>query len=280
MSVVGLAGLGGLLVTAVAFTVARNAFRQMWSDGREARIAEDSYSPDSHLLPLLVAAGIPFLVGILWLGCAALQTVSARAVARTVEPVRETPWRLGRVVAVFGLRSVIVWVLPTAGFLLGVYLEPYTFPRSPLFAALTGPPTLVALFLRLGLTLAPAAAAAGLGPLAALRRSWTLVWRRRAWLKTLAVALPAGVLTVAVYAVLLGAAGPLRRAVRSAVLAFATDNPYVAYAAGLLAPVAAALLLTAALTIPVVHTAFAVLHERFREARGCRETSRGAASGS
>ncbi|MFF3631443.1 hypothetical protein [Streptomyces sp. NPDC002164] len=55
------------------------------------------------------------------------------------------------------------------------------------------------------------------------------------------------------------AAGPLRDGVRSAVLAYGTDNPYVACAAGVLAPIAAAVLLTAAQILPAAHTAYAVL---------------------
>ncbi|MFF4674234.1 hypothetical protein ACFY1C_31140 [Streptomyces sp. NPDC001279] len=64
------------------------------------------------------------------------------------------------------------------------------------------------------------------------------------------------------------AAGPLRDGVRSAVLAYGTDNPYVACAAGVLAPIAAAVLLTAAQILPAAHTAYAVLYERLSSAGG------------
>ncbi|MEU7467493.1 hypothetical protein AB0A94_02830 [Streptomyces sp. NPDC044984] len=267
LTAVALAGLGGLLVTTVAFVIARPAFARWWDERRQAHSQGDSYVPDSELLLHLIAAGIPFLLVILWLGCAALQTAHTRAVTGTARPARGSRRRLGSVVAVYVLRSVIVCSVPAAVFWPGLHLRPDTGRRALLLDVLTGPAAFVALVLRLGLTLAPAAAASGAGPLAALRRSWTLVWRPRAWWKALAVAVPAGVLTVGTFVLLLHAAGPLRRVVRPAVMACATDNPYVAYAAGLLAPTAAALLLTAALALPVVHTSFAVLHERLGEAR-------------
>ncbi|MBT2413566.1 hypothetical protein J7I94_23890 [Streptomyces sp. ISL-12] len=278
LSVVGLAGLGGLSVTTTAFVIARHAFAEMWRAGREAHQQGDSYVPDTGLLLRLIAAGAPVLLAISWLGCAALQTAHARAATGKAEPTR---WlRLGHVVAVYPLRCVIVCVVPAATFWLGVHLRPDAGRRTLLLDVLTGPAGLVALVLRLGLTFSPTAAASGAGPLAALRRSWRLVWRPGAWWRTLAVSVSAGILTVGTFVLLFHAAGPLRRVIRPAVMAFGTDNPYVAYAAGLLAPVAAALLLTALLTLPVLHTTFAVLYERLRQTPVARETPGPTARGS
>ncbi|MFB7918181.1 hypothetical protein [Streptomyces sp. NPDC056061] len=104
--------------------------------------------------------------------------------------------------------------------------------------------------------------------MAALRRSWSLVWGRTSSLRTAAVVLPTGVITVGMYGVLHRAGGPLRDGARSAVLTHGTDKPYAAYAAGVLAPIAAAVLLTAALILPAAHTAYAVLYERLSSVGG------------
>lgn len=134
-----------------------------------------------------------------------------------------------------------------------------------------GPPALgllVALALRLGWTLAPAVAATeDLLPLAALRRSWSLVWgRASAWLRTVAVALPLGALTIGLYVLLSSAAHPLRSGAASLFLEWGPDNTYAAYVAGVLAPIAAALLLTGALALPPAHTLLAVLEQRLSPA--------------
>ncbi len=82
--VIGLAALGGLAVTAAAFAFARPAFTEMWNGALAAREDEDSYAADvSHLLVILLG-GLPVLLLILCLGCAALQTVHSRVVAAAV----------------------------------------------------------------------------------------------------------------------------------------------------------------------------------------------------
>ncbi|MFC8591162.1 hypothetical protein [Streptomyces atroolivaceus] len=157
-------------------------------------------------------------------------------------------------------------VSTTFGVLHRVIVPKWEYPD--LFVLLRyGPPLLgvaIALLLRLGWTLAPAAASAeGLSPRAAMRRSWSLVWgRTSAWFRTVAVALPLGGLTVGLYVLLHLVARPLRSGTVSLFLEWGPDNTYGAYAAGLLAPIAAALLLTGALALPPAHTALAILHRR------------------
>ncbi|MFF3735447.1 hypothetical protein ACFYXM_35580 [Streptomyces sp. NPDC002476] len=288
--VTGLAALGGLAVTAAAFALARPAFAEMWNGALAAREDEDSYAPDVSPLLVILLGGLPALLLILCLGCAALQTVHSREVAAAVagrsrakekeRPPNGTCSRLGRVTTVYVLRSVAVWTIPMCAMLVTEYLTSTTFTapaplrpesvRSDLVRVVVpGLAVVVALLLRLGLALAPAAAAGdGLTPMAALRRSWSLVWGWTPSLRTVAVVLPTGVITVGTYWVLHRAGGPLRDGVRSAVLTYGTDNPYVAYAAGVLAPIAAAMLLTAALVLPAAHTAHAVLHERLSSPGG------------
>ncbi|WP_217140790.1 hypothetical protein [Streptomyces sp. AC627_RSS907] len=275
LSVVGLAGLAGLSVTATAFVVARHTFAEMWSAGREAHEQGDSYVPDVGLLLLLIAAGAPVLLAVCWLGSAALQAAHARAVTGEAEPTRWRRLRLGQVVAVYLLRWLIVCAVPAVTFWLWAHLRPDTGRRTLLLDVLTGPAGLAALLLRLSLAFAPPAAASGAGPVAALRNSWRLVRRPGAWWKTLAVSASACVLTVGTFTLLFHTAGPLRGVVRSAVMAFGRiDNPYIAHAMGLLAPAAVTLLLTALATLPVVHTAVALLHERLRQGRPRRPHTR------
>ncbi|MYR63265.1 hypothetical protein GTY54_46060, partial [Streptomyces sp. SID625] len=116
------------------------------------------------------------------------------------------------------------------------------------------------------LGLAPAAAADGLGPLAALRRSWSLVRTRTGAVRVLALALPLAALTAGLVRLVVQLALPLRPLVRG-LLEEATGNFFAAYYAGILAPVVVGLLVAAAVVLPVSCTAFAVLHERLRSSR-------------
>ncbi|MGW7048135.1 hypothetical protein ACWGDT_36730 [Streptomyces avermitilis] len=62
-----------------------------------------------------------------------------------------------------------------------------------------------------------------------------------------------------------GSAAGRRAPGATVLLAYVTSNTYATHAAGLLAPVAAAALLTAAVPLPVAHTALTALSLRLRE---------------
>ncbi|MFC8226712.1 hypothetical protein [Streptomyces sp. NPDC057287] len=277
--VAGLISLGGLLLTVVGFLAAWPEFTGIRLGAEQARIDEDSYAPDGsrvNTMWLILLACLPVLILLLHLGCAAIQTAAARA----------TGAGLGRFRAVLGvyvLRGVCVWAPVVLGVLVEEYFTTTTFREHTaivpkweypnLFEVLRyGPPLLGvagALVLRLGWTLAPAVAASeGLPPLAALRRSWLLTWgRASAWFRTVAFALPLGGLTVALYVLLHLAARPLRSGTVSLFLDWGPDNTYAAYVAGLLVPIAVALLLTGALALPPAHTALAILRQRLAQPR-------------
>ncbi|MFF4162659.1 hypothetical protein [Streptomyces sp. NPDC001741] len=268
--VTGLVALGGLLLTVVGFVAAWPAFTEMRRGAIQARIDEDFYAPSGSLvndLWLILLGCLPFLVLLLHLGCSAIQTAAVRAHGR-----------FRAVLGVYTLRGLLVWAPVVTGVLVEeaftttlfrehtVIVPQWEYPN--LFALLRyGPPLLgllTALLLRLSWILAPSVAATeGLAPVAALRRSWSLVWGGAgAWFRTLAVALPVGGITVAVYLLLHQAARPLRAGTVSLFLDRGPDNTYAAHVAGLLVPIAVALLLAGALTLPPAHPIFGVLHRR------------------
>ncbi|MGW1815950.1 hypothetical protein ACWCQM_20565 [Streptomyces sp. NPDC002125] len=273
--VTGLVALGGLLLTVVGFVAAWPEFTEIRLGAERARIDEDSYAPDGsrvNTMWLILLACLPFLILLLHLACTAIQTASARAVTG------RAGGRFRSVLGVYALRGVLVWAPVVLGVLVEetftttlfrehtVIVPKWEYPN--LFVLLRyGPPLLglvAALVLRLGWTLAPAVAATEeLSPLAALRRSWSLVWGgASAWFRTVAVALPMGALTIGLYVLLSSAAHPLRSGTASLFLEWGPDNTYAAYVAGVLAPIAAALLLTGALALPPAHTLLAVLGQR------------------
>ncbi|MCX4681905.1 hypothetical protein OG413_42660 [Streptomyces sp. NBC_01433] len=122
------------------------------------------------------------------------------------------------------------------------------------------------MLLRLALTLAPAAAADGLSPRAALRRCWSLTWTRAGAARVLALALPLAALTAGMVRLVVELALPLRPLVR-AHLEQATGIFFAAYYAGILAPVIVGILVTAAVILPVTCTAFAAVHDQLRPPR-------------
>lgn len=285
--VTGLVALGGLAVTVVAFVVAWPTFTEIRAGAIRAELYDgDSYAPDGgrvNDLWLILLVCLPFLILLLHLGCAAVQTATARAAG-------EGRGRFRAVLGVYVLRAICVWAPVVLGILVEEYFTTTTFreytaivpkwEHPHLFELLRyGPPLLgmaSALMLRLGWTLAPATAAAeGLGPRAALRRSWSLVWgRASAWSRTLAFALPLGALTVGLYVLLHLAARPLRSGTVHAFLEWGPDNTYAAYVAGLLVPIAVALLLTGALTLPPAHATLAILRQRLVQDREPRAATR------
>lgn len=175
--------------------------------------------------------------------------------------------------AVYTLRGLIVWPLPLLVFAVSDRLTGYHLDTPEPLERGSWPHTLVtvspaaalfiAVLLRLALALAPAAAAAGLGPRAALRRSWSLTWTRAGAARVLALAVPSAVLAAGVFRLVAQVALPLRPLVRDLVEQ-ATGNFFAAYYARILAPVIVGLLIAAAVTLPVTCTAFAVLHDRPR----------------
>lgn len=280
--VVGLSGLAGLLMTAAIFALAWPLFTHMRNERIRYHQLEDSYLHDHTGLALVALWTLPLFLLLLGTGSAALQTACSRAVAaESREPARAA--RMRPVLAVYVLRGLIVWPLPllviyAADSLTGMrpdiedhLLErgswPYTLVEFSPVAAVS-----VAVVLRLALTSAPAAAADGLGARAALRRSWSLTWTRAGAARVLALALPPAVVTAGVLRLVVQLALPLRPLVRD-LLEQATGNFFAAYYAGILAPVAVGILVTAAVTLPVGCTAFAVLQDRLRPPRGAGATA-------
>ncbi|MEV6471322.1 hypothetical protein [Streptomyces sp. NPDC051657] len=280
--VVGLSGLTGLLVTAAIFALAWPVFTRMRNQRVWYHHAEDPYLHDHTDLTLVALGTLPLFLLLLGVGSAALQAVCSRAVAADSAPARESrssgpaPGRLRPVLAVYTLRGLIVWPLPLLVFyvsdrLTGYHLdtpEPLERGSWPHTLVLVSPVAalFIAVLVRLALTLAPAAAAAGLGPRAALRRSWSLTWTRAGAARVLALAPASAALAAGVFRLVAQVALPLRPLVRNLVEQ-ATGNFFAAYYAGILAPVIVGLLVAAAVTLPVTCTAFAVLHDRLRAPR-------------
>ncbi|CAM5283112.1 hypothetical protein SALBM135S_08678 [Streptomyces alboniger] len=279
---VALAGAAGLPAIAAAFALAGPQFAQAWNDLLAARLAEDSNPahPESVLLPalwvlpavLLVAGGVG---AVLQTACAVCVTTAEAGPPGARRLWRRARTRVARVAAVHVLRGTLVLaaVVVSGALCVGAGvavdtctgLEPFGSegPFSLTGTALMSAP--VAVLLRAGLLLAPAACAVdGLTPRAALRRSWSLMRRRAAlpWLVGACV-LSAGC-AGAVLLLVRQTAAPLHAAVRDTVLAHVTHNTYVAYAAGALAPVVAAALLCTALALPLAHTYLTAAYLRLR----------------
>ncbi|WP_405793577.1 hypothetical protein [Streptomyces sp. NBC_01506] len=288
--IVGLSGLAGLLMTAATFALAWPVFTRMRNERVWYHHVEDPYPHDSAGLALAALCALPFFLLLVGVGSAALQTVCSRAVAagsREPSEADRSPAmaraRRRSVLAVYALRGLVVGSPPllvafVAGRLTGLHLDtaeqplqrgtwPHTLVEvSPVVAAFG------AVLLRLALALAPAAAAAGLGPRAALRRSWSLTWTRAGAARVLVLALPLAALSAGVLRLVVQLALPLRPVVR-ALLEQATGNFFAAYYAGVLAPVVVGILVAAAVTLPVTFTAFAVLQDRQDRMRSPRNSA-------
>ncbi|WP_329204206.1 hypothetical protein OG257_01605 [Streptomyces sp. NBC_00683] len=283
LRVAGLCGLAGLLMTAAIFALAWPVFTRMRNQRIWYHHVEDPYLHDSTGLVLVALCTLPLFLLLLGIGSAALQTVCSRAVASGAQALSggdrsraAAPARLRPVLAVYTLRGLIVWPFPllvgvVANSLTGTQLDtPEPLERGSwphtLVEASPAVAMVAAVLLRLALALAPAAAADGLGPRAALRRSWSLTWTRAGGVRVLALALPLAALTAGVLRLVVQLALPLRPLVRS-LLEQATGNFFAAYYAGILAPVIVGILVTAAATLPLTFTAFATLHDRLRSPR-------------
>ncbi|MGW6401531.1 hypothetical protein [Streptomyces sp. NPDC055134] len=281
--VIGLSGLTGLLTTAAIFALAWPVFTRMRNQRIWYHHVEDPYLHDHTGLALVALGTLPLFLLLLGTGSAALQSVCSRAVKAGTQVTSEgdgsraaLATRPRPVLAVYMLRGLVVWPLPllavvVAQSLTGGQLDTpqplapgswlHTLvANSPMAAAFAAVP------LRLTLALAPAAAADGLGPCAALRHSWSLTWTRAGGPRVLALALPLAALTAGTLRLVVQLALPLRPLVRNS-LEQATGNFFAAYYAGILAPVIVGTLVTAALTFPLTCTAFAVLHDRLRSPR-------------
>lgn len=272
--VVGLAGLAGLLLTAAIFALAWPLFTHMRNERVRYHLMEDPYLHDHTDLALVALLTLPLFLLILGTGSAAVQSVCSRAVA--AEPDGPSP-RLRPVLAVYVLRGLIVWSLPllvgyVADRLTGDHIdtEDEVLARGSWAHALVEvspvAAVFVALLLRLALTLGPAAAADGLGARAALRRSWALTRTRAGAVRVLGFALPLAAVTAGALRLVVQLALPLRPLVRDLVER-GTGNFFAAYYAGILAPVIVGILVTAAVALPVICTAFAVLQDRLRAGR-------------
>ncbi|MDP9948218.1 MULTISPECIES: hypothetical protein [Streptomyces] len=301
--VVGAAGATGLLVTAAVFALAWPVFTRMRNRRAWYQYVEDPYLHESTDLVLVALCTLPLFLLLFGIGSATLQSVCSRMVTEETDgerpeaaesgdeqagaaetgglsvvagagsvPVRERE-RVRPVLLVYALRGLIVWPLPiavavAADSLTGYHLDtPLPLERGSWpYVLVSASPAValgIAVLLRLALSLAPAAAADGLGPWAAVRRSWSLTWTRTGAPRVLALAVPLAALAAGVLRLAVQVALPLRPAVRG-LLEPATGNFFAAYYAGILAPVVVGVLVTAALVLPVACTAFAVLHGRLR----------------
>lgn len=272
LCVVALSGLLGLLATAAAFAVARPEFTKMRENLLWARSAEDPVSTDTWPLLLVALGAAPVLLAVLALGCAATGLAGAAAVAGAADSAgRFTARRLGRriraglgtVFAVHLVRGLAVAAAAALSFAACVGLaaasaalswaDPFRFDGP--FDSLSHLVAMIApgaLLIRLGFALAPSCAALdGTGVWVALRRSWSLVWSRRAWPLTAGALLLTTCYWLPVHLLIRHLAGPLDSVVHSAVLAHVTPNTYVAHAAGLLTPGALAVLLSALSPCPL-----------------------------
>lgn len=282
LRVAGFSGLAGLLMTAAIFALAWPVFTRMRNQRIWYHHVEDPYLHDSTGLALVALCTLPLFLLLLGIGSAALQTVCSQAVAAGAQALSQgdrsraaAPARLRPVLAVYTLRGLIVWPLPllvgvVANSLTGYQLDtPEPLERGSwphtLVAASPAAAVSAAVLLRLALALAPAAAADGLGPRAALRRSWSLTWTRDG-VRVLALALSLAALTAGVLRLVVQLALPLRPLVRGLVEQ-ATGNFFAAYYAGILAPAMVGILVTGAATLPLTFTAFATLHDRLRSPR-------------
>ncbi|MEV5982584.1 hypothetical protein [Streptomyces sp. NPDC052114] len=282
--VVGLSGLAGLLMTAAIFACAWPLFTHMRNQRAWYHHLEDPYLHDHSDLGLVALYTLPLFLVLLGIGGAALQVACSRAVAEVgtqgpapAERIRGSlVARLRPLLAVYALRGLIVWPLPllvmaVANSLTGDHLDtPQPLERGSwpytLVAASPAVAVFIAVLLRLALTLAPAAVADGLGPRAALRRSWQLTWTRAGLPRVLVLAVPSAALIAGLIRLATQLALPLRPLVRSA-LEQATGNFFAAYYAGILAPVIVGLLVAAAVMLPLTFTAFAALYDRLYSLR-------------
>ncbi|PNG23268.1 hypothetical protein C1J00_05135 [Streptomyces cahuitamycinicus] len=275
--VVGLCGLLALLMTAATFALAWPVFTHMRNQRIWYHHREDPYLHDHTDLALAALCALPLFLALLGTGSAALQTVCSRAVAAGTQGLSQGDRarvadraRLPPVLSVYALRGLIVWPLPLLATFVADRLTGYSLDTPEPLERGSWLHTLVeafpvaavsaAVLLRLALALAPAAAAAGLGPRAALRRSWSLTWTRSGFARVLALALPLTVLTTGTVRLVTQLALPLRPLVRD-FLEQATGNFFAAYYAGILAPVLVGILATAAVTLPLTFTAFATLYD-------------------
>ncbi|MFD4764737.1 hypothetical protein [Streptomyces niveus] len=273
--VVGLGGLAGLLLTVAIFALAWPLFTRMRNQRVWYHYLEDPYLHDGTELARVALCALPLFLLLLGLGSAAIQSACSRAVAGEA-PRGDFPARLRPVLAVYVLRGLVVWPLPVivavvADRFTGYHLDtplplergtwPYILVKYSPLAAL-----FVAVLLRLALTLAPAAAADGLGARAALRRSWSLTWTRVGAARVVALAVPLVALTAGLLRLVTQVALPLRPLVRG-LLEDATGNFFAAYYAGILAPVIVGILVTAAVAVPLTCTAFAALYDRLSPPR-------------
>ncbi|NBE50285.1 hypothetical protein [Streptomyces boluensis] len=283
LAVTVLSALAGLALTALAFVLARPSLTGMWEDLRWARSAEDPVTTNPMPVYYLTVAVAPAFLALLALAGAALQLACTEAVLARRPAGREL-WRGGalrRAFAVRMLRGVLVAVTAVVSLLVcaavSVAFSYFLGGSDPLggggpFDRPTSVLAMVAaavLALRLGFALAPQSATMeGLHPLAALGRSWSLVWNRRALPRTAGVLAAAACGFTVLYLLIRELAEPVRPLVRSAVLSQLTPNPYVAQAAGTLAPVAVAVLLAAAAILPPAQALLAALHVRLAELKG------------
>ncbi|GGW62507.1 hypothetical protein [Streptomyces xantholiticus] len=270
------ATLAGTVVLLLALAASRPAFTEMQREADLARRQEDSYVPDTEVLLLVSVGALPVLLGLAAFAFGVLHTAHSLAVVAHVRPAavgelwRRARRQAGRSAAVQACRGVLVGGLALAGALLWSLADVVLPAAEPVLGyVLLGLLVPAVLTLRVGLALAPAAAALeGLGATAALQRSWRLV--RGAWWRTTVCVAPLAALTVAAYLTLRYAAEPTDRAAHALAMAVSSGNTYFAYTVAQLAPVAFALSLCALLTLPFTHTALTVLYTRRCAERGER----------
>ncbi|WP_395575095.1 hypothetical protein [Streptomyces sp. BK79] len=271
-------------MTVLAFALARPAFEGLWDEALAARAAEDSYSPDwlGVVPPLLLAVPLGALV--VAAGSAVVHADAAAGVSGGEDhrrlPAREA-WRRLRpaaagVLVLYALRAALLLAATLAAGVVAVgvasVLELFTdlapFRMGGPFETPAGLASVLApvpVALRIGFLLAPAAVAVdGVPARTALRRSWSLVRRRRVWPWFLAAAVLGAFVAVAVWLSAWRAVTPLRPVLREAVLAHVTSNGYAAEAAATVLPAMTLTLLCVTVCLRPVQTLLTAVYVRLR----------------
>ncbi|GGS53424.1 hypothetical protein AB0E75_30930 [Streptomyces griseoviridis] len=281
---VGSVWLGCLLVTLLAFALARPGFEGLWDEAQAARAAEDSYSPDPLRVVPPVLLVIPLGALVVAAGSAVVHAVAAAGVSGGGDhrrlSVREA-WRRLRpaaagVLVLYALRAALLLAATLAAGVAAVgvasVLELFTdlapFRMSGPFETPAGLASMLApapVALRIAFLLAPAAVAVdGVTARTALRRSWSLVRRRRVWPWFLAASLLGASVAGAVWLSAWRAVTPLRPVLREAVLTHVTSNGYVAEAAATVLPAMTLTLLCVTVCLHPAQTLLTAVYVRLR----------------
>ncbi|NDZ77693.1 hypothetical protein G3I19_03955 [Streptomyces sp. SID10853] len=287
------AALVGAALVAAAFALSWHNFAVTWKQARDEIAYEDPpFGYFAEQYTSIVLRSLPFM-GLLLvfavLVLAVLLVANAVAVRDTAAggPAlrpgdlwrRSRPyiWRGFRVqlltlvcVAPLALLAYLVAAFFRSGGMMGIEIPRLDYwsstPYRLLGNSMTSLVIAAGVFVWLRLNLATAAAVNDAPTArAALARSWKLTRGARRW-RALSVCVLLAAVVTAAFALLSHAAGPVAHTVGLAVLWLTHDNPYAAGAVMEVVPTAVGLLVLAALVVPPVATAHALLRTELRPA--------------